>query len=212
MKYIITCAFLFIYSCISAQKIDTTIDNGVYQSFFNYKLKTPVFVRYKLSNGGGDCSRESFRFNNDTKIKTATLKDYAHSGYDIGHMCNAEDEAFDCTRDESTFRFYNALPQTPNLNRGIWKKDETSIRALSKNDTLLILCGGFFTKDITIGDKVAVPTECWKMVYSYKQKKIVFCKAYTNEQIGATSRDINPAYITAALKVNIVLYLNYLYK
>ena len=49
-----------------------------------------------------------------------------------------------------TFRFYNALPQTPKLNRGIWKHYETEIRKLSQNDSILIITGSIFSnKKIT---------------------------------------------------------------
>jgi endonuclease G len=61
-------------------------------------------------------------FGNDMpSITTATSRDYAGSGYDKGHMAAALDFASDCEKEEMTFVYYNALPQTPNLNRGVWK-------------------------------------------------------------------------------------------
>ncbi len=211
MKKIICFIYLLLFSSfVYSQKIDTLIDNGVYHSFFNYSLKEPIFVRYKLYNGGGDCSRKGFNFKSEDF--TAKKKDYAHSGYDIGHLANAEDFAFDCQKDEATFRFYNALPQTANLNRGVWKVDETDIRELSKTDTLLILCGGVFNDSLYIGDCVSVPNYCWKIVYSYSQNKIVLCKLYTNTRVGATSTDISPSIIISYIKIDILKYLNYNYK
>lgn len=210
MKRVLLIISLFIYNFTYAQKIDTLIDNGVYQSFFNYSLKEPIFVRYILYNGGGNCSRKGFSFKSENF--TAKKKDYAHSGYDIGHLANAEDFAFDCKKDEATFRFYNALPQTANLNRGVWKIDENDIREISKKDTLLILCGGVFTDSLYIGDCVSVPIYCWKIVYSYSQNEIIFCKLYNNTPIGASSVDVSTSAIIAYTKINILKYLNYNYK
>jgi DNA/RNA endonuclease G (NUC1) len=164
----------------SQSKVDTIIRNGVYESHFCLAVKQPLFVTYKMYKGGGDCSRAGFRFKNDTKIPMATLKDYAASGYDQGHLVSAEDFAFDCIADEKTFRFYNCLPQTPNLNRGIWKKWETEIRKESQINELYIIAGGHFTKKITIGNGVWVPTNCFKVVQDVKTKKIKHVLYFTN--------------------------------
>lgn len=164
----------------SQSTVDTIIKNGVYESHFDIDIKQPLFVTYKMYKGGGDCSRAGFRFKNDTKIPMATLKDYAASGYDQGHLVSAEDFAFDCVADEKTFRFYNCLPQTPNLNRGIWKKWETEIRKESQINELYIIAGGHFTKKITIGNGVWVPTHCFKVVQDVKTKKIKHVLYFTN--------------------------------
>lgn len=167
-------------SSIFAQKIDTIINNGVYKSYFNINLKQCVYVTYTLSNGGGDCNRDKFRFINDTKLKTATNKDYKSSGYDMGHMANAEDFAFDCKLDEKTFRFYNCLPQTPNLNRGSWRKWENIIRDESQKDTLYILCGGRFTSKSKKIGSIFVPNNCWKVVQNINTKEITHILYFSN--------------------------------
>ena len=117
---------------------------------------------------------------NDTKLNTATQKDYAATGYDQGHLANAEDFASDCIKDEATFRFYNCLPQTANLNRGVWKKWETTIRKESQSDSLLIICGGTFESKKTIGNGVWVPIHCWKIVISLSKNTVTHCLYFTN--------------------------------
>jgi endonuclease G len=155
------------------------VKRGIYTVNFSNALHEPLWVSYKLYSGGGECSRTKFRFRNDIdSLQTATDKDYARSGYDKGHLANAEDFAYDCTKDELTFRYYNCLPQTPNLNRGVWKINETAIRQLSQTDSLLIICGGTFSKK-KIG-RIAVPDHCWKVVQSLSTKKILFCGWFTN--------------------------------
>ena len=181
MKKIIILITLLLAAVITnAQKIDKIIIKDVYTAYFNYTLKDPVYVTYKIYKAGGECSREKYYFKNDMNITTATKQDYAGSGYDIGHMADAADFSGNCEQEESTFRFYNALPQTPNLNRGIWKHYETIIRRQSQKDSILIVCGGTFTDNKTIGNGVAVPTHCWKVTQSLSTKKIGFILYFTN--------------------------------
>lgn len=185
-------------SGFSQTKHDTIIDAKVYKSYFCKAIKQPLFVTYTLYKGGGDCDRSRFRFKNDTKIPMATQKDYAASGYDQGHLVNAEDFAYDCVADEKTFRFYNCLPQTPNLNRGIWKKWETEIRKESQLEPLYIICGGQFDKKKTIGNGVWVPTHCWKVVQSVKTKKIKHVLYFENDN-DAAYKELKLAELEAIL-------------
>jgi len=177
--------FLFIimmgYLCFTyAQVYDTIINTSIYTSYFNYKQKVPVVVKYKLYKGGGDCDRQKFRFTNDIKkLQTATDKDYSGSGYDKGHLANAEDFAYNCKLDKITFRYYNCVPQTSTMNRGIWKTYETEIRKRSQTDSLLIIMVNVF-KDEFIGNGVGVPTYCIKAVFSLSSKKVVMAFAVSN--------------------------------
>lgn len=164
-----------------AQICDTVIKNKIYTSYISYELKMPVQVNYKLYKGGGDCNRSKFRFKNDTKIKLLNDKSYKSSGYDKGHLVNAEDFAFDCKLDELTFRYYNCLPQSPNMNRGIWKVWENQIRLESQTDSLLIMCGGIWQDKVKINDFL-VPTYCWKVVYSLSEKKVKHVLLFSNIQ------------------------------
>lgn len=177
LSIILTLSMLFTYS----QDVDTIINRGVYKSYYSIHYKEPLYVGYTLWHGGGGCDRSHFYFKNDTKVVTATLGDYAGSGYDQGHLANANDFANDCVKDELTFRFYNCLPQTPNLNRGVWKHWETDLRKESQTDSLYIYCGGIFSESSKkIGNGVYVPDKCWKIVISLKQHKVLHVLLFTN--------------------------------
>ncbi|WP_370633093.1 DNA/RNA non-specific endonuclease [Mucilaginibacter sp. UR6-11] len=153
---------------------------GNYISHYSYELKEPLYVSYTLSRGGGSCNRAHYRFR--AGPFTATASDYSHSGYDEGHLANAEDFAYDCALDKKTFSFYNCLPQTPRLNRGIWKVWETRIRALSQTKTLYITAGGIFTtKLIKPGKRVAVPDYCYKVVIDSASRKTIYCLLFPND-------------------------------
>lgn len=168
------------------QKKDTLINNGVYQALYSYEIGQPRRVIYKLYKGGGKCNREKekFNFKKDSIIKkpSADSDDYGN-GYDKGHLCNAEDFAFDCIKEEKTFRYYNCCPQTVALNRGEWKINETKIRELSQKDSLVIVCGGVFlksSKPIKQGSKLIVPKYCYKVVISLSTHKLIQCTLFDN--------------------------------
>lgn len=175
MRPIILLTLLLFSQAVNAQHV--TITNKAYTSYFDTIYKQPIAVVYKLYNGGGPCSRAKFRFKNDTKYPTATDADYAKSGYDKGHLANAEDFAYDCELDEATFRYYNALPQTSTLNRGIWKQIEGDVRDLSKKDTITVVC---YAKKFKQINRLYVPELCYKIVY----KKGVYVIGYEFKQDG----------------------------
>lgn len=190
-----------------AQKNDTIVNNGVYQSLYSYKYGQPKRVMYILYNGGGDCSRdkENFNFRRDSVIKklSADSDDYKETGYDKGHMANAEDFAYDCNKQEKTFRFYNCLPQTSKLNMGIWKVNETKVREISQNDSLLIICGGVLTtqsKPIKEGSKLIVPTYCYKVVISLRSHKLLQCMLFENND-EPTAKEIPLTELEFYLKI-----------
>lgn len=177
MKHIILAFLLLVISALFSQTIDTVITTPHYKSYVSKKLKQPVYVKYIIYKGGGDCER-SDKWANPTKLNLLN-HEYAHSGYDRGHLANAEDFAYDCALSNSTFMLYNCLPQTPSLNRGVWKQWETKIRHESQTDSLLVICGGIWeTHTITHG--MRVPTKCWKVVYNIHTKTIVHALIFTN--------------------------------
>ena len=201
MKTKLIILFLILTGGLFAQKIDTVINTGSYKSYFNKALREPVYVSYVLFHGGGECDRTKFHFHNDTKLTTATPKDYAGNGYDEGHLADAEDFAYDCKLDELTFRFYNCVPQTPNLNRGIWKHWETEIRKESQTDSLFIICGSVFgTKKM---GEAAVPDFCWKVVIQLKTGKVLHALYFTNKMSDNTVQQLDLKDLEAILKYNL---------
>jgi endonuclease G len=166
---------------IQAQQADTVIHNDIYTSYFSYQLHDPLYVVYKLYHAGGDCDRKAFHFKTGGLPLSAVPGDYKASGFDEGHLADAKDFASDCVKEEETFRFYNCVPQTPRLNRGIWKHFETAAREESQDDSLLIICGSIFGDKKIGADSVAVPDYCWKIEYSLTTNKIIRCMLFPND-------------------------------
>jgi DNA/RNA endonuclease G (NUC1) len=182
--------FLIILFCLlnlhsfSQLKVDTVINKGIYQSFFNYHIKQPLYVAYKLHKGGGPCDRdvENFDFFVDDFDRTATGKDYTGSKLDKGHLANAEDFAFDCDKEELTFRYYNCTPQTVKLNRGTWKTWEGKIRDLSQTKKLFIVAGAIYGTKKIGPNKIGVPSFCYKIVLNAQTKKMIYCLIFPNDK------------------------------
>jgi endonuclease G len=121
-------------------------------------------------------------------FKIVDEKDYSHSGYDRGHLCNSEDRTSSEYLNEETFLMSNMIPQTRELNRGPFKMLEAYCRklAIKKGMNLLIYSGGIGAKD-RLGSNVIVPAYCWKVVYTPEK---IWCILFPNE------RDLNKNWQT----------------
>lgn len=102
------------------------------------------------------------------KGQRAELVDYAHSGYDTGHIANDADMSWDPTVQRESFILSNMAPQLPGLNRSTWKVLETDVRDWAFNGhTMTIYAGSIYdiNTDKKIGpDNVVVPHSFYKIV------------------------------------------------
>ena len=151
---------------------NVTIRHDYYTTTFSESLRIPVVVKWWLTKEMVSCSqhlKRTNKFTPDPELPKYTNlnKDYTRSGYDRGHNMPAEDNACTMTGMEQCFYYSNMCPQTPRLNRGIWKKLETYTRELaSRDDSVLVWCGSIAKSGRTIGsDEVAVPDYCWKILF-----------------------------------------------
>ena len=196
-----------------SQKIDTIVElPDVYTSYINYELRQTVYVKYFLNRGGGNCDKSKFYFRTDQKLAKENpkmnlvgSKEYLGSGYDEGHIANAEDFARDCEYDSLTFWFGNCHPQTPNLNRGVYKEWETKIRELSQKGPLLIIGGAYWGDNVKING-MRIPTHCYKVVHNLNTRNVDYVLLFTNEKV-ATVKEITLAELEKFLGYKIVLHI-----
>ena len=98
----------------------------------------------------------------------AQLQDYRRSGYDRGHMTPSGDMPDEAAQQQS-FSLANMVPQTPDLNRGVWSRIETGVRRLAeRRGELFVVTGAAFvgTQIASIGpDGVLVPSSTWKAIF-----------------------------------------------
>lgn len=189
----------FCLSVYSQNKPNAIIKNEAYTAYVDTTLRMPIYVEYKLYKGGGNCERSN-KWINDSKYKLIGDTSYAGSGYEKGHLANAEDFAYNCHLDSLTFNNYNRLPQTKALNRGIWKKQETAIRKISQTDSLLIICGGYWESGSPKIKGMSIPSRCWKVVYSLTAKQVLSSSLFTNTE--------NPTEIPIRVE-DLEIYLGY---
>ena len=145
-----------------------------YSVSYNPETRQPNWVMWQLTGEHVMNRKEDVwnEYREDLELPfqvRATLDDYAHSGYDKGHMCPGGDCNWnDIGRDE-TFVLSNMCPQNPNLNRGDWKEIEMACRKWAqKYGCLYIVCGPIFFKSQeheTIGrNQIPVPEAFFKVV------------------------------------------------
>jgi endonuclease G, mitochondrial len=132
--------------------------------------RIPAWVAYSIDRDSAvGCEMRHGRFMPDLSIPSqyrADPRDYARSGYDMGHMAPAADMAWDAEVQAESFIMTNIAPQTPNLNRGAWKLLETHVRAWSlEGRRLTVYMGAIWSRDSArIGSGVTVPDQFFKIV------------------------------------------------
>lgn len=145
----------------------TVICREGYVTGHNNKAKIPLYSAYVLTPARAvGCSGRDDSFEVDRSLSPsirAGNKDYAKSGYDIGHMVSAEDLKYSPAAQASAALLSNAAPQLPEFNRGVWKKLEGTTRgwAISRNHSLQIYVAPIVnvSQDSTIGKgRVSVPS------------------------------------------------------
>lgn len=174
MRNIIAICIVFLTLQTSGQeleKYDYAINMTYYQAYYSISIQAPAMVIYKLYKGGGKFQRTGMDFRS---FKGLPHFNYLKSGYDKGHLCNAEDMAWSYLSLKGTFYYINAIPQKPEVNRGVWARNEKEIRERSHRDSLLIICGGLEYRNL-------VPKYCFKVVYSLSSGKLIQSLIFWND-------------------------------
>lgn len=158
---------------------DTTDDYIIvrdeYVLSYNDKRGSANWVAWKLTASDfGDVERYSGNFITDTSLPTSFRHikhaDYTNSGFDRGHLVRSEERTYSEQANRSTFFMTNIIPQTPDLNRGVWYNFEQYCQELctQQHKDLYIIAGGIYDSDITTlkdEGKVEIPDSCYKIIY-----------------------------------------------
>jgi endonuclease G len=91
--------------------------------------------------------------------------DYSGSGFDRGHLVPSADRFGNAKLNEETFMMTNIVPQTGALNQYPWEKLESYVRSQvwSRKFDAYQIAGGYGEQGF-LKNKIAVPTNCWKIV------------------------------------------------
>lgn len=188
-KYIIVIIlFLFQFSCNQKKENDnfskyysdyipsSTENQVLHNSYFSYSYlkehelsEWTVYLSTKYNLENKQYKRKD-TFKKDPKLPSSISgEDYYRTGYDRGHLVPASDMQFDSLAMLEAFYYTNTAPQTPQLNRGIWRKLESAVRDWTIEYDSLIIISGCVLKDEKnfklpkIG-KVSVPSFYYKVI------------------------------------------------
>lgn len=113
-----------VFSHAQAQEI-TIINYHDFTVGFNDKLKLPEWVTYRLTAEMIEAEKDGERSSYYWQKGSLKPSDYSKSGYDRSHMAPYGALNYDAQSAKETFSMINIMPQTPFINRGIWKHLET---------------------------------------------------------------------------------------
>jgi len=146
-----------------------------YTTHYSKSKMYPVMVEWWLTKSMITCPtplKRKDNFKPDPKLvnETDIAKDYVGSGTDRGHMMPAAENLCQTPEvQDECFYFSNMAAQYHSLNAGDWKSVETLERQIaSEQDSVYIWCGN--VGEIKRIGRVAVPKQCWKVIYIKKTK------------------------------------------
>ncbi len=141
---------------------------------YNRNTGGPNWVAYNLENAHFGSEDRCNCFTNDPAViaqgfPVIRTSDYTNGGFDRGHMMRSADRTLTNIENATTFYLSNVVPQTADLNQGVWAAQEIFIADLARvsDKELYIITGPAFTGPArTIKDegKIRIPDFTWKIV------------------------------------------------
>jgi endonuclease G len=146
------------------------LNNASYMAGYSDALKNPLWVAYRvfdvpvLNHG----PRPSFRTDVRTGARVAP-GDYRGSGYDRGHMAPnfAIATRYGRPGQRETFLMSNIIPQTPSINRYLWRdlEERIAVRYGRYLGEVWVITGPVFSDPVKrLRSGVAVPSAYYKIV------------------------------------------------
>jgi endonuclease G len=175
MKNIVITLGFILTSLLSFSQDTIRIRHTNYSTVFSKTKHYPVLVEWWTTKTMVTCKtplkrKDNFKPDPQLPKETDLLKDYIGSGMDRGHMMPAADNLCQTPQvQDECFYFTNMTPQPHSLNAGDWKSLEILTRKLAtEHDSIKVWCGN--VGEIKRIGRVAVPKQCWKVIYIKKTK------------------------------------------
>jgi len=196
---LMTLMLLFVTIFTFAQDV-VVLKHTNYTSHFSKSKKYPVFVEWWETKAKVGCPtplarKDNFKPDPQLVAETDIAADYVNSGYDRGHLMPAKSNQCQtpAVQDEC-FYYSNMAAQTHRLNAGDWKSLETLTREWAVAQDSVHIWAGNVGEAKRIG-KVAVPTQCWKVVYVVKNKEW-FAYLFNNDQSNPDGINNNKVFVS----------------
>jgi endonuclease G len=160
---------------------------------YSIPMKSAIWVQYVLTpEHTTGCAPRAAHFKPDPSLpdeSSAHAKDYAKSGWDIGHLANDDDFRWSEQGEIDTNDFANADPQAPGLNRVGWKmlEDNTRAWASEREHNLVVTVGPVLNPLLgTLGaDQLPIPSAFWKVemdMTTLEVQSFLYPNAATDEE------------------------------
>jgi DNA/RNA endonuclease G (NUC1) len=141
---------------------------------YNRNTGGPNWVSYNLDAGHFGTEDRCNCFTEEPAlaaqgIPSVRTSDYTNGGFDRGHLMRSADRTVTNVENATTFYLSNVVPQTADLNQGVWAQHEIFVADLARvsDRELFIITGPAFTGPArTIKDegKIRIPDFTWKIV------------------------------------------------
>ena len=177
-KALLLVALLVISVTLFAQDV-VVLKHTNYTSHYSKSKKYPVMVEWWETKAKIACAtplprKDNFKPDPLLPTETDLVNDYVGSGYDRGHLMPAKSNQCQTQSvQDECFYFSNMAAQTHRLNAGDWKSLETLTREIAAREDSVHIWAGNVGEIKRIG-KVAVPKQCWKVVYSKTSNEWMF--------------------------------------
>ncbi len=152
---------------------DFLITRPQYVVSYNRFNGGPNWVAYNLENNHFGAENRCNCFTNDPAVIAAGFpviktSDYTNGGFDRGHMVRSADRTVTNAENGSTFFLSNVVPQTADLNQGVWAAHEIFLADLARvsNKELYIITGPAFkgaARTVKDEGKIRIPDFTWKI-------------------------------------------------
>ena len=174
MKNFILSLFLFVATCVSAQRDSVFIKTPIYSCVYSEILQQPKRVWYTVQCPSGSYPRKGMDFYTNDSVITSDAKDYEANVWDKGHCAPAAD--FNCTRETlwQTFSYLNCILQHEKLNRGAWRLLEAYERQLALTTKVNVQIDVIYAKNAAkLPTGATIPT-AFRKIISFDNKKEIY--------------------------------------
>lgn len=161
-------------------KSEIIISRDQYVISYNKEKRSPNWIAWKLENFQIGSSGRTNNFAQDADLeeylKTSSKNqhavnptEYKGSCFDRGHQIPSADRTDSTENNQMTFAMTNMVPQTPYLNRGMWKNLEQYTRDLVQKEgkRAYVIAGPIYDKNFgAIGPNkdIPVPSKEFKVI------------------------------------------------
>ena len=146
------------------------LPNREYIVCYTAKFRVALWAGYQLRAEDVISAPRRDAFPTDPRLnaeESASCEDYTNSGYDRGHIVPRDDMNRTPVAQANTFFLSNMAPQTPALNRGLWRWLEEPVRSYAqKYGTVYVMTGSVLQDPVqTVSSgRVGIPSRFYKVL------------------------------------------------